>query len=40
VAAKRFYARAGFHEWGEEFESVGVTHIVMWRMVSPEGSTA
>jgi L-Ala-D/L-Glu epimerase len=40
VAARRFYARAGFREWGEEFESVGVTHIVMWRMVSPEGSTA
>ena len=40
VTARRFYARAGLAEWGDEFESVGTTHIVMWRIVPPEGSTA
>jgi GNAT superfamily N-acetyltransferase len=40
VKARRFYARAGFAEWGDEFENFGVGHIVMWRMVSPEGSQA
>jgi predicted GNAT family N-acyltransferase len=40
VGARRFYARAGFAEWGDEFESFGVAHVVMWRMVSAEGSEA
>ena len=40
VGARQFYARAGFSEWGDEFESVGVQHVVMWRLVEPEGSTA
>ncbi|HKH88890.1 MAG TPA: GNAT family N-acetyltransferase [Acidimicrobiales bacterium] len=39
VGARRFYARAGFSEWGDEFESFGVQHVVMWRLVEPEGST-
>jgi len=38
VPARRFYARAGFSEWGGEFEAQGVPHIVMWRMVEAEGS--
>jgi GNAT superfamily N-acetyltransferase len=40
VPAKRFYARAGFAEWGDEFESQGVPHVVMWRMVEARGSEA
>jgi GNAT superfamily N-acetyltransferase len=36
VAARRFYERGGFVEWGEEFESIGVTHVVMWRLVEAE----
>jgi predicted GNAT family N-acyltransferase len=40
VPARRFYSRAGFSEWGIEFESQGVPHVVMWRMVEPEGSDA
>lgn len=36
VPARRFYARAGFAEWGDEFESYGVTHVVMWRVVEAE----
>ncbi|MFZ0172160.1 MAG: GNAT family N-acetyltransferase, partial [Acidimicrobiales bacterium] len=38
VPARRFYARGGFAEWGEEFESFDVTHVVMWRLVEAEGS--
>jgi GNAT superfamily N-acetyltransferase len=38
VKARRFYARAGFAEWGDEFQSLDTAHIAMWRMVSPEGS--
>lgn len=33
VPARGFYAHGGFAEWGEEFESNGVTHVVMWRIV-------
>jgi predicted GNAT family N-acyltransferase len=40
VPARGFYGRGGFAEWGEEFESVGVTHIVMWRLVEAKGSGA
>jgi predicted GNAT family N-acyltransferase len=39
VPAKRFYARAGFNEWGDDFESQGVAHVVMWRMVEADRST-
>jgi predicted GNAT family N-acyltransferase len=39
VGARRFYSRAGFSEWGEEFESQGVEHVVMWRMVEADRST-
>jgi GNAT superfamily N-acetyltransferase len=38
VAARRFYGRAGFSEWGDEFESQGTAHIVMWRTVEAEES--
>jgi len=37
VPARQFYARGGFAEWGEEFESYGIAHVVMWRMVEAEG---
>jgi predicted GNAT family N-acyltransferase len=39
VGARRFYARAGFSEWGDEFESYGIQHVVMWRLVEAEEST-
>jgi predicted GNAT family N-acyltransferase len=38
VPAQRFYERGGFVAWGEQFESVGVPHVVMWRLVEAEGS--
>jgi predicted GNAT family N-acyltransferase len=33
VPAQRFYERAGLSGWGDEFESYGIPHVVMWRMV-------
>jgi len=36
VPAQEFYERAGFLPWGEEFQSVGITHVVMWRNVEAE----
>ncbi|MGA2209668.1 MAG: GNAT family N-acetyltransferase [Acidimicrobiales bacterium] len=40
VPAQQFYERAGFHPWGEEFESVGIAHVVMWRNVEAEENQA
>ena len=40
MPARRFYERAGFTAWGEEFESLGIAHVVMWRMVEPEEGRA
>jgi len=33
LVARMFYVRAGFVEWGEEFVSQSVAHVVMWRTV-------
>lgn len=40
VPARRFYERGGFAEWGEEFVTFGIAHVVMWRMVEAKGSGA
>ena len=36
LGARRFYARAGFAEWGTEYEveHIGL-HVLMWRLVEP-----
>lgn len=35
VPAQRFYEREGFSSFGEEFDSLAIPHVVMWRWVEP-----
>ena len=40
LGARRFYARAGFAEWGDEYDTGFGPHVVMWRVVTPARSEA
>ncbi len=40
MPARGFYERCGFVGWGDEFETFGIPHVVMWRMVEPAGGSA
>lgn len=39
MPAKGFYERCGFVGWGDEFDSHGIPHLVMWRMIAPAGAS-